>query len=480
MQNKEVWLFPQNSCSMQQFFVTLDVFGRLNGISRDRKENLQQILMEQHSKRGLYNPYIEKDHYDYSSANHKIDEPRFYGAIYETPNKKIHVSSYGELLLKYEDEIEKRNKVFIGMLFSIQFNNPYKKMQNFNIYPLRLIFKLLTDSRLNYQLSNIETSHILYYVKHVNNEREYNDIVNDILEFRKFSDEKKTLLLLDDAAQFIKNYVSCNYLFNMLTDMEVTNQAKNNDNFKLQSPLRRDPTTITRRILTLKKEYMSFVNKYLDEVSVYENIKEPAGLRSDWIRDIYNSIPSILLYEINENDNMYTEYLQIPKLLIETSVNPDKWSLFEEYITKSFNLFSDVEAETIGGPGQPDSLCHYLNDNTIFCADGKSTHKKLSGINDGRLKQHRELYNAQYTIVVTPGYVPSAVEDIKGTKTCIITSFCFADLITKYIFKLYKNREECSYEAFNNLVLENLGTDLSEKIYKIIDDKIGISIDTLG
>ena len=477
MQNKEVWLFPQNSCSMKQFFTTLNVFAKLNGISRN--ENIQQILMEQHSRKGLYNPYIPKDHYDNSSANHKIDEPRFYGAIYETANRKIHVSTYGELLLKYENEIDKRNKVFIGMLFSIQFVNPYKKMNTFDIYPVRLIFKLLTDSRLNYQLSNIETSYILYYVKHVKNKNEYNKIVNEILEFRNVSQDKRIEYLTDDATQFVKNYVSCNYLFNMLSEMEIVDKEKVNKNFKIKSLVREKETAITTKIISLKKIYIDFVERYLESVSIYEDIKQPSGLRSDWIREIYNSVPAILLLEINENDDMYTEYLQIPKLLVETSVNPDKWALFEEYITKSFNLFADVEAETIGGSGQPDSLCHYLKDDIMFCADGKSTHKKLSGINDGRLRQHRGLYDAKYTIVVTPGYVPSAVEDIKGTRTCIITSYCFADLITKYIFKLYKNREECSFELFNKLALENLETDLSEKIYKIIDDKLGVSMDSL-
>ena len=91
MKNKEIWLFPQNSSSIEQFFITLNVFGELNGISR--KDNIQQILLEQHSKLGVYNPYIIKDNFNISSANHKIDEPRFYGAIYETPNKKIHVST---------------------------------------------------------------------------------------------------------------------------------------------------------------------------------------------------------------------------------------------------------------------------------------------------------------------------------------------------------------------------------------------------
>ena len=69
--NRDVWLFPQNSCNIKQFFITLNVFGKLNGISR--KENVQQLLMEQHSKMGTYNPYVKKNFYDFSSANHKID-----------------------------------------------------------------------------------------------------------------------------------------------------------------------------------------------------------------------------------------------------------------------------------------------------------------------------------------------------------------------------------------------------------------------
>lgn len=475
--NRDVWLFPQNSCDMKQFFITLNVFAKLNGISR--KDNVQQLLMEQQSKMGAYNPYIKKDHYDFSSANHKIDEPRFYGAIYETANRKIHVSTYGELLLKYENDIIKRNKVFTGMLFNIQFDNPYKKMKEFDIYPIRLIFQLLTDSRLSYQLTNIETSAILYFVKNVKNRSDYDEVVQRILDFRKNSIDKTIEYILKDSAQFVKNYVSCNYLFNMLSEMEITSQEKEHKRFQIHSPLRKSPTTITPRLLKLNSFYMDFVKRYLSVVSLYEEVKKPTGLRSDWIRDIYNSVPEILLDEIGEKEDMYTEYLQIPKLLVETSIDPNKWSKFEEYITKSFNLFEDVNAETIGGPGQPDSLCHYIKDNIIFCADGKSTHKKLSSINDGRLKQHRNLYNAKYTIIVTPGYVPSAAEDIKGTETCIITSYCFADLITKYIFKLYKNHEECSYEIFNNLILNNLGTDLSEKIYSIIDDRLGIERDNL-
>lgn len=474
MQNKNVWLFPQNSCNINQFFITLNLFSKLNGIKRNN--NIQQLLMKEHSLKGTYKPYIKKDHYDLSSANHKIDEPRFYEAIYETSNKKIHLSSYGELLLKYKEDIKTRNKVFIGMLFTIQFNNPYKKLNDFNIYPMRLIFKLLTEPRIDYKLSNIEVAHILYYVKKLSTPKDYINLIKKIIKFRKLDNENKLQKLLPNASQFIRNYVSCNYLFNMLCELTITNQVKEKINFKLQSQFRKLPTTITTKFLKLDSIYEAFLNRYLKNESIYANIKQPQGLRSDWIRDIYNSVPPILLEEIQEKDQMYKEFLQIPKLLVEASVDSTKWLLFEEYITKSFNLFTDVKAETISGPGQPDSLCHYLKENIVFCADGKSTNKKLTSINDGRLKQHRKQYNAKYTIVITPGYVPSAVEDIKGTKTCIITSYCFADLITKYIFNIYKNKQECSYEIFNDLILKNLGTDLSEKIYKIIDDRLGVSI----
>ena len=464
--NNNAWLIPQNSCSMEQFFVTLGTFQKLNGVQRDK--NIQQVLMQELKSRGLYNPYIIKDHFDISSANHKIDEPRFYGAIYETANKKIHVSTYGELLLKYENDVLKRNKVFIGMIYNIQFDNPYKKVKGFNIYPFRLLFNLLREKRLNYYLTNIEVSEIVYYVKDINASK-YEKIIDKILEFRKN-------VKITDIPQFVKNYVSCNYLFNMLVQLGIIIKEKREiERFKVHSSKREKPTIITPVIYKLDKNYYEFVDEYNKEKSLYADIIFPQGLRSDWIREIYNSVSPILLTAIGEEDSMYTQYLQIPKLMLESSKDPNKWSEFEEYITKSFNLFVDINAEKIGGPGQPDCLCHFLEDNTVFCADGKSTHKKLSSINDGRLKQHRNLYNAKYTIVVTPGYVPSAVLDIKGTNTCIITSYCFADLITKYIFKFYKERKDCSYKIFNDLVLNNLGTDLSEKIYKIIDDTLGIS-----
>ncbi len=477
--NRDVWLFPQNSCDIEQFFVTLKLFGQLNGINR--KMNIQQILMEQHSKSGTYHPYSEQlVGYDMSSANHKIDEPRFYGAIYETTNKKIHVSTYGELLIKYANDVEKRNKIFLSMLYNIQFDNPYKKMEKFDIYPIRLIFQLMMEERLGKNITNIEIAFILYKIKKINDRKDYDKIVGDIIDFRNLSAEERLFKITEDSTQFVINYVSCNYLINMLVDLNIINMEKIDYGYIIQSKKRKLPTKITERLLSITKSYSNFIIAYSEKYTIYDETKKIVSLRNDWIRDIYNNVSEELLIEIGEKEDIYTEYIQIPKMLLDTSIDSEKWSIFEEYITKSFNLFEDVDAETIGGPGEPDSLCFFRKEKIHFVADGKSTNKKLSSINDGRLLQHRQKYNALYTIIVTPSYVPGALRDINGANTCIITSYCFSDLITKYIFKLYKNREECSFETIHNLIINNLGTDISEKIYSMIDERLGIDIENLA
>lgn len=470
--NKDVWLFPQNACNKEQFLLTIEILEKLNGIDRDKK--LQELLMKKQSEKGIYNPY-KKETFDISSANHKIDEPRFYGAIYETPNKKIHVSSYGKLLLKYKEDNLKRNKVFIGMLYNIQFDNPYKKMEGFNIYPLRLIFSLLLELKLEGYLTNLEVAFILYNIKNISSNKDYEKIIEDILKFRKTSLEDKIKRLKGIAEQFIKNFVSCNYMFNLLTNFEIISQINNPfSSFKLKSPVRKKETVIKEKIIKIENRYQNFIVIYNRTCTIYEDIKKLNGLKSDWIREVYNTIPSILLEELNEKNDIYMQFLEIPKLIVETSTNAKKWGLFEDYITKGFNLFSDLDAEKIGGAGEPDVLCHFKLKNTIFVADAKATEKKLGEINDGRLKQHRKKYNAKYTIVVTPKYTPSALDDINGTNTCVITSYCFADLISNYILKLHKNHMECSYSKFHELILNNLGKDISDNIYKIIDEKIGV------
>lgn len=469
-----MWLFPQHSCDMEQFFETLKIFEELNGKFKD--SSMQQNILKLLIGKGLYNPYVEvkNNTYDQSTANHKIDEVRFYGGIYETANHKLHLSTYGELLLKYQDDILKRNKIFVSMLFNLQFPHPNKNLRDMNVFPLRILFNYLNEPKLQNKLTNLEIAYILYRITDFKTEEHYNTILEEIIRFRELSDEDKLQVLRQSSSWFIVNFVNCNYLFNILESIDVVTTNKRQVG-KIKSPKRVKETNISERTYKLKEEITPFIQSLLTELTPFDNVKEIIGLKDDWIRDVYNYVNPLLYQEIQENDERYTEFLQIPEMLKKCSANSIEWSKFEKFITKTFNLFDDVDAEDISGPGEPDTLAYFELGNIRFVADAKSTNKKLGQINDGRLRIHRDKYKAIYTIIVTPSYRPSAVLDIKNTNTCIITSYCLADLVSKYIFYFFKHKLPCSYDIINNIIVNNLGTDVSDKIYQAIDNAFGVA-----
>ncbi|MDD2376977.1 MAG: hypothetical protein PHD15_06260 [Clostridia bacterium] len=472
-----MWLFPQHSSNIDPFFETLQIFSDLNGIKKDGsiQQNFLKIMIE----RGMYSPNtIQSYGFDTSTANHKIDEVRFYGGLYETSGRKIHISSYGELLLKYRKDELKRNKIFLSMIFNIQYPNPYKRIKDVNIYPVRLIIQCALDNQLDKKISNIEIALILYNIDKIETKQEYEKIVNKILEFREKSDEDKLIILESNAEWFIKNYVNCNYFMNILENMHISNNNERTPLGMVKSSDRKDSTKISKKEISINKNMYEFIQKSLEIHTIYDVVKTNETLKDDWIRNIYNDLDESLLLEIGEQTKII-DYMEIPEMLLYTATHSDRWDEFEEYITRTFDMFDDVIAHRISGPSEPDMLASYNYGETVFVADAKSRGKTLFEINDGRLSQHREKYKAKYTLVITPKYRPSALTDIRGRNTCIITSYCLVDLITKYIFKAYKDRKECSYRAINEMILNNLGKDVSANIYSLIDENYGVSIKEL-
>ncbi len=126
-----------------------------------------------------------------------------------------------------------------------------------------------------------------------------------------------------------------------------------------------------------------------------------------------------------------------------------------------FNSFYNVEARGLGGAGKTDVECLYIPKKTKFAVDGKSTKAKLSSLNAGRLLHHRKKIGAQYTIVITPRYVPSVTYDIKGSDNVIILASTFSE----YLYNHFDNNvREIDYMDFDKIILNNLGTDVSRKI----------------
>lgn len=60
--------------------------------------------------------------------------------------KKFMFSPLGNLFLKHINDEDKLVKIFISMMFALQFEHPANGTSpEFQLYPFRLIFKLLTD-----------------------------------------------------------------------------------------------------------------------------------------------------------------------------------------------------------------------------------------------------------------------------------------------------------------------------------------------
>ena len=131
-----------------------------------------------------------------------------------------------------------------------------------------------------------------------------------------------------------------------------------------------------------------------------------------------------------------------------------------------------LKQKKIGGADNADLECLYITQKKKFAVDAKSTKAKLSGLNAGRLARHREKIGGQYTIVITPRYVPAVLHDIKATPIVIIRASTFSEYLYNHI-----NNEirEISYADFDRIITSNLGSDISNIISKLTIDKFAVS-----
>ena len=77
------------------------------------------------------------------------------------------------------------------------------------------------------------------------------------------------------------------------------------------------------------------------------------------------------------------------------------------------------------------------------------------------MREHREEIGGDYTIVVTSRYVPATKRDIKGTPIVIILASTFAEYLYNHIFHEVR---EIDYKDFDNIIVNNLGKDVSSLI----------------
>lgn len=155
--------------------------------------------------------------------------------------------------------------------------------------------------------------------------------------------------------------------------------------------------------------------------------------------------------------------LELPKLIEKYANNPDNKTayLFEDALANGFNMFVNVEAHRIGGSGHTDIECLYITKHKKFAVEAKSTSNKLNGINAGRLREHRNEIGGEYTIVITPRYVPAARHDIFNESIVVILASTFCEYLYNHI---HHDIREIDYKDFDDIIIKNLGTDVSKLI----------------
>jgi len=440
-------------------------------ITKAEKERLNLRLREL----GLYNernPDLPLD-----AINHKINQLSYYMFGYQAKIDGVDrfmFSPLGNLYLKNLNDKEKAAKIFMTMLWSVQYQHPHSGTdKEFQLYPFRLIYKLLSDRRLDCKLYAFEVSYAVVFVKKVTTEI-YENLVNEILELRKLSSEQLTALFQSDRHAFVNSAYEWDYyvstLFQNAGVLEKTNgeiictlQHGNTNTFR----------KITRNVVAISDTLFDFVAQLDSQYSFLEKpllLNDSERLKIDVVKEIYSFYPDVLLVAIGEQDTELCRYLELPKLIEQYANNPENETayMFEEVLIDGFNMFYSVEAKGIGGAGHTDIECLYITKRKKFAVESKSTANKLLGINVGRLREHREEIGGEYTIVVTPRYVPAAKRDILGTPNVIILASTFAE----YLYNCIDNDlREIDYADFDNIIIDNLGKDISRNISNLTISK---------
>lgn len=438
-------------------------------ISNTEKERMQERL----ATLNMYRMRNSKER-PLDSINHRINTLEYYMFGYEddSDGKRFIFSPLGNLFLKHINDEEKLKKIFVTMLYALQFQHPASGTdKEFQLYPFRLIFKLLTDERLDGKLYNYEYALLIAFVDSVN-QNKYNNLVEEMLKLRNKSDEEIEKLYKSDEHTYVNSvYEWEHYTCKLLSSVGIFDKTKGIPICKLYHPTKAGshskPTGRTARngYVSLNNNIKDFVITLLEKYSFLQKplrLDDQERMTLDVVKEIYSFYPSELMREIGESEEL-SSLLELPKLIEEYSNNPENETayLFEEVLDEGFSMFYNVETNRIGGAGHTDIECLYLTKRKKFAVESKSTANKLSGINVGRLREHREEIGGEYTIVITPRYVPAARRDIKGTPIVIVLASTFAEYLYNNIFH---DIRDVDYADFDNIIVEHLGEDVSKFI----------------
>lgn len=446
----------------------------------------------------IYQPKYGRPSVD--TTNFKICQIVYFMFAYrneDSANKEIIYSPLGNLLLDNLNNKDWVAKIFATMLYGMPFNHPFNKMNpTFNLYPLRIVFKLLTEPRLEYKLYQDEMFYHIFWLKDID-QLSYEDLVNKILDFRAISPEDKYAKFterLSEQDTLANALHETTYLFGQLKSAGIVSVIEGFSvgvlrqggfgrgdvpDFLPPKELAKHKPSGLRNYKTesikLNSNLLELINKLLKNYPYWEkphDLLDTLG-RQDYILHLYNFYPQELLEVLGIKQNRIQTMLQITKDIKKYSRNEDDGDCyrFETILADAFNEFDDVDAKNIGGAGNTDVECIYLTIDEKFAIEAKSTHTKLGSINAGRLQLHRSKINAKYTIIVAPYYKPSVETDIANTENVMITASCLSNFLYQATIH---NPEGVSYEPLYDIIQSSLGTNITAKVNNYVARSYGI------
>jgi type II restriction enzyme len=462
----EKWILYRHT---NNFDLITAVAFNLKYLSKNSISNEDKMTLTLKLKELAY--YKERNHeLPLDSINHMINTLAYYMFGYKDTidgQARFLFSPLGNLFMKHLNDRDKLNKIFLTMLWGLQFEHPHGgTSRDFKLYPFRLIFKLLNEPRLDNKLFAYEVSYLLVFLKTINKE-EYENLINRILEMRTWSDIKIKTKFEENPHTYVNSAYEWDYYVSELLQNAGILQKTEGEVICRLLQGKNSYRKVTRNYVTLDPSLLEYYSKLELEYPFDEEplpLDDPERLKIDVIKEIYNFYPQTLLSEINEETEPISyELLNLSKLIEKYSNNNngDEAYLFEDVLVDGFNLFIDVDAKKIGGAGETDIECLYITKTEKFAVDAKSTKNKLSAINAGRLAEHRNRIGAKYTIVVTPRYVPAVLQDIKNSPIVIIRSNTFSEYLYNHI---NNDIREINYSDFDDIITDNLGKDISSYI----------------
>ncbi|EAJ2282063.1 restriction endonuclease [Campylobacter upsaliensis] len=473
---KEKWILYRHT---RNFNLLVSLAEILKSFSKTQINKEDKKKLNLHLKKlGLYNernPNLVLD-----AISHKINQLSFYMFGYQAKingNKRFLFSPLGNLFLKNINNESIRAKIFLTMLWGLQFEHPHGGSdKKFRLYPFRLIFKLLSDERLDYKLYAYEVAYLVVFVEAIN-KNIYENLVANTLSLRAKTHRQIADLFHSDSHTYVNAVYEWDYYTsNLLCSAGILQKTSGEIITHLQHGNTNTFRKITSNSVAITHSLKDFVLK-LEKSDSFLNapllLNDSERLSIDVVKEIYSYYPKILLESIGAFSDEVQSYLEIPKLIETYSNNPNKETsdLFENVLVDGFNMFYNIEAKKLSGAGKTDIECLYITKRKKFAVEAKSTANKLLGINTSRLKEHREHIGGEYTIIITPRYVPAAKRDIRDTPNVIILANTFAE----YLYNCIDNNiRKIDYDEFDTIIMQNLGKDISEHISNLSILKFGL------